>query len=185
MDRLLPELANRKVLNRLDSPIEDTVPAKRSITVRDLLTFRMGFGFTMELFSGDYPITKAMNERQLAIGPNLPVMPPDEYLRRLATLPLMNQPGERWLYHMASDVLGVLIARASGKTFETFLRERIFELLGMKDTGFSVPAAKLDRLAAAYQTNPKTKTLEFFWDSPSPPGVYLDFWTSLYQAIDD
>ena len=71
-------------------------------------------------------------------------------MRRLGTLPLMHQPGERWMYNTGSDVLGVLIARAAGQPLETFLRERIFEPLGMKDTGFSVPAAKLDRLATSY-----------------------------------
>ena len=166
VDRLLPELANRQVLKRLDGPLDETVPAKRPITVRDLLTFLMGFGFTMELFAGDSPIMQAMHEQQLAIGPHPPPMPPDEYMRRLATLPLLYQPGERWLYHTGSDVLGVLIARASGQRFETFLRERIFEPLGMKDTGFSVPAATLDRLAACYQVNPKTRALEVF-DDPS------------------
>ena len=65
----------------------------------------------------------------------------------------MHQPGERWMYNTGSDVLGVLIARASGQPLETFLRERIFEPLGMKDTGFSVPAAKLDRLATSYWTD--------------------------------
>ena len=65
----------------------------------------------------------------------------------------MHQPGEKWMYNTGSDVLGVLIARASGRPFETFFRERIFEPLGMKDTGFSVPAAKLDRLATSYWIN--------------------------------
>jgi CubicO group peptidase (beta-lactamase class C family) len=68
-------------------------------------------------------------------------------IRRLETLPLMDQPGERWLYHTGSDVLGVLVARASGRSLDTFLRERIFQPLGMKDTDFSVPEAKIDRLA--------------------------------------
>ena len=79
--------------------------------------------------------------------------------RRLGTLPLMHQPGEQWMYNTGSDVLGVLIARASGQPLETFLRERIFEPLGMKDTGFSVPAAKLDRLATSYQTDPRPAEL--------------------------
>jgi CubicO group peptidase (beta-lactamase class C family) len=105
-----------------------------------------------------------MQEQRLTIGPIFPDMPPDEYMRRLGTLPLMYQPGERWLYHTGSDVLGVLIARASGKTFEALLRERIFDPLAMKDTGFSVPAAKLDRLPTAYQLNPGTRTLEIFDD---------------------
>src|SRR5207249_2285918 len=93
-----------------------------------------------------YPILKAASGLQIGMGPPSPsTMPaPDEWLRRLGTLPLMHQPGEKWLYNTGSDVLGVLIARASGQSFETFLRERIFEPLGMKDTGFSVPTTKLD-----------------------------------------
>ncbi len=154
VDRLLPELANRKVLKQLDGPLDDTVPARRPITVRDLLTFRMGFGQLMAPPDA-YPILRAANELQIGMGPPNPsAMPaPDEWIRRLGTLPLMHQPGERWLYNTGSDVLGVLIARASGQSFETFLRERIFEPLGMKDTGFSVPAAKIDRLATSYWTN--------------------------------
>ncbi|MGZ6036564.1 MAG: serine hydrolase domain-containing protein, partial [Myxococcaceae bacterium] len=152
VNRLLPELANRKVLKRLDGPLDDTVPAKRPITVRDLLTFRMGFGIAMGP-PGAHPVQKAERELQLmTLGPPKPPTPhaPDEWLRRFATLPLMHQPGEKWMYNTGSHVLGVLIARASGQPLETFLRERIFEPLGMKDTGFSVPAAKLDQLATSY-----------------------------------
>jgi CubicO group peptidase (beta-lactamase class C family) len=209
VDRLLPELTARKVLNRLDGPLDDPAP--------------------------------------------------DEWIRRLGTLPLMHQPGEKWMYHTASDVLGVLIARASGRPLETFLRERIFDPLGMKDTGFSVPATSVDRLATSYQVNPETGALQLYdetmttdqltpaqkaasglvdgyfdshgwgfgvsvvtkrhdvagsvgtfgwdgglgtswrsdptedmvgilmtqraWTSPNPPDVCLDFWTSAYQAI--
>jgi CubicO group peptidase (beta-lactamase class C family) len=85
---------------------------------------------------------------------------PDEYLKRLGALPLVAQPGERWLYHTGSEVLGVLVARASGQSFGAFLRERIFEPLGMADTGFRVPAGKLERLASSYAANPRTKSLE-------------------------
>ena len=67
---------------------------------------------------------------------------------------IVSQPGERWLYHMSGEILGVLIARVSGKSLGTFLRERIFEPLGMKDTAFSVPASKLDRLATCYRSDP-------------------------------
>ena len=141
VDRLLPELANRRVLKRIDGPLADTVPAQRPITARDLLTFRMGFGSVMAP-PDTYPIQRAM--RELVIGGDGPPIPsktpaPDEWIRRLGTLPLMHQPGEKWLYNTGSDVLGVLIARVSGQTFDAFLRERIFEPLGMKDTGFSVP----------------------------------------------
>ena len=161
VDRLLPELADRKVLKRLDGPLEDTVPARRPITVRDLLTFRLGFGMVMAP-PDSTPILKALGERGLAQGPPSPdaTPPPDEWIRRLGTLPLMHQPGERWMYHTGSEVLGVLIARASGQPFETFLRERLFEPLDMKDTGFSVPAAKLDRIATSYWSNPETGALE-------------------------
>ena len=163
VDRLLPELADRKVLRRLDGPLDDIVPANRPISLRDLLTFRMGFGVVMAP-PGTYPIQRAVSELLLFQGPPQPQMPPapDEWIRRLGTLPLMHQPGERWLYHTGSDVLGVLVARASGQPFETFLRERLFEPLGMKDTGFSVPAAKLDRLATSYWGNPTTGAVELF-----------------------
>ena len=161
VDRLLPELADRKVLMRVDGPLEDTVPAHRPITVRDLLTFRLGFGMVMAP-PDSTPILKALGERGLAQGPPSPATtpPPDEWIRRLGTLPLMHQPGERWMYHTGSEVLGILIARASGQPFETFLRERLFEPLGMKDTGFSVPAAKLDRLATSYWSNPESGAFE-------------------------
>src|SRR5581483_2962035 len=151
VEKWLPELADRKVLKRIDAPLDETVPAHRPITVRDLLTFTMGFGL---LFTptGEYPILKAANELQiglaLAATRRQVQLDPDEWIRRLGMLPLMYQPGERWLYGTASDVLSVLIARVSGQPFETFLRERIFEPLGMKDTGFCVPSDKLDRLAS-------------------------------------
>src|SRR5438874_12144506 len=156
VDRLLPELADRKVLKRLDGPLDDVVPAQRPITVRDLLTFRMGFGQMMALPDA-YPILKAANEQQIGMGPPSPDLQPapDEWIRRLGQLPLMHQPGEKWMYNTGSDVLGVLIARASGQQLEAFLRERIFEPLGMKDTAFSVSAASLDRLATSYSTNPE------------------------------
>src|SRR5262249_35547337 len=139
VDRWLPELAGRRVLKRLDGPLEDTVPAKRPISLRDLLTLRMGLGYIMT--SGAYPIQQAANELKLLLGPPRPqsLPHPDEWMRRLGTLPLMHQPGEKWMYDIGLDVLGVLIARASGQPLERFLQERIFERLGMKDTGFSVP----------------------------------------------
>jgi len=160
VDRLLPELANRRVLKRIDGPLDDTVPANRPITVRDLLTFRMGFGIVMAA-PGTHPIQKAMDDLLLGQGPPNPSTPPapDEWMRRLGTLPLMHQPGEKWMYNTGSDVLGVLISRASGQSLETFLRERLFEPLGMKDTGFSVPAVKIGRFATSYRTDQATGAL--------------------------
>jgi CubicO group peptidase (beta-lactamase class C family) len=161
VDGLLPELADRRVLKRIDGPLDDTVPANRPITLRDLLTFRLGMGLVMAL-PGTYPIQRAMDEQGLGQGPPSPATPPnpDEWMRCLGTLPLMHQPGERWMYNTGSDVLSVLIARASGQELPTFLRERLFEPLGMHDTSFSVPAHKLERLVTSYWTNFATGKLE-------------------------
>src|SRR3989441_9968195 len=166
VDRWLPELAERKVLKRLDGPLDDTVPANRPITTRDLLTFRMGFGQMMAPPDA-YPILKAASEQQIGMGPPSPSMlpAPDEWMRRLGRLPLMHQPGERWMYNTGSDVLGVLIARASGQPLETFLRERIFEPLGIKGTSFRGPAPKLDRLATSYWTNFVSGKIEVYDDA--------------------
>ncbi|HEX5368113.1 MAG TPA: serine hydrolase domain-containing protein, partial [Dehalococcoidia bacterium] len=154
VDRLLPELSDRRVLTRLDGPLDETVPAHRAITLRDLLSFRMGFGQVYES-PETLPIYNAANEMGIGMGPPQPSsMPePDEWLRRLGQLPLMHQPGERWMYNTGSDVLGVLIKRASGQPFEAFLKERIFGPLGMRDTGFSVPAADLARLTTSYMAD--------------------------------
>jgi CubicO group peptidase (beta-lactamase class C family) len=190
VDRLLPELAGRKVLKRLDGPLDDTEPAQRPITLRDLLTFRLGMGIVMAP-PGTYAIQNAMSDLQLGQGPPAPATPPapDEWVRRLGTLPLMHQPGEKWMYHTGSDVLGVLIARAAGQPFDTFLQERLFEPLGMKDTGFSVPPAKIDRLATSYWTNFTTGVLEPY-DEPaggqwSRPPAFPSGGAGLVSTVDD
>jgi CubicO group peptidase (beta-lactamase class C family) len=162
VDRWLPELADRKVLRAIDSPLDDTVPAKRPITLRDLLTFRLGIGTVMVYPHQRYPIQKAMADAGVSPGPNLPLHAPDELMKRFGSLPLLHQPGERWMYHSGSDILGVLIARASGQTLGAFFRERIFGPLGMKDTAFSVPEEKLDRLATSYKTDAGTGGLALF-----------------------
>jgi len=190
VERWLPELAERRVLKRLDGPLDETVPAKRPITVRDLLTFRMGFGQMMAPPDA-YPILSAANEQRIGMGPPSPSsMPaPDEWMRRLGTLPLMHQPGEQWMYNTGSDVLGVLLARASGQPLETFLRERLFEPLGMKDTGFSVPAASLDRLATSYWPDPTSGKLTVYDEAMgsqwSRPPAFPSGAGGLVSTIDD
>jgi CubicO group peptidase (beta-lactamase class C family) len=149
VDYWLPELAGRRVLRRIDSAIGDTVPASRPITLDDLLTFRCGLGAIMAP-PGTYPIQSAMAELGVAPSPALLPFGPDEFMTRIGRLPLIHQPGEGWLYHTGADVLAVLISRIAGMELEDFLRERIFGPLGMRDTGFSVPAAALDRLATCY-----------------------------------
>lgn len=190
VDRWLPELANRQVLKRLDGPLDDTVPANRPITVRDLLTFRMGFGQVMAPPDA-YPILQAANEQQIGMGPPMPsTMPaPDEWMRRLGQLPLMHQPGEKWMYNTGADVLGVLIARVSGQPLEMFLRERLFEPLGMKDTGFSVPATSLDRLATSYWADPASGKLVVYDEAEggqwSRPPAFPSAAAGLVSTIDD
>jgi CubicO group peptidase (beta-lactamase class C family) len=142
VDDLLPELANMTVLADPNGPLENTVPATRPITLRDLLTYTPGTG-VVPAEPGTIPIADALD----ALGKP----PPDEWIRRLGSLPLIHQPGERWMYHTAADVTGVLIARATGKSFGDALRERICDPLGMKDTSFSVDGESIDRFATAYE----------------------------------
>jgi CubicO group peptidase (beta-lactamase class C family) len=157
----LPELANRRVLKAISSQPDDTVPALRAITVRDLLTSRMGFGSVMAM-PDTYPIQKLIREYRIGgDGPMLPSQAPgtEEWLQKLGSLPWMAQPGERWMYHASIDLLGVLVARVSGQSLGAFMRERIFDPLGMKDTAFYVPSAKIERVPAFYFFNRQTNRL--------------------------
>jgi CubicO group peptidase (beta-lactamase class C family) len=162
----LPELANRRVLKSISSQLDDTVPAQRAITLRDLLTYRMGFGSIMAM-PGTYPIQTLIRHYRIGgDGPTLPSQSPEteEWLQRLGSLPWLAQPGERWMYHVSGDVLGALIARVSGQSFGAFLGQRLFDPLGMKDTAFHVPPEKIDRLSESYSVNPQTNTLDVFDD---------------------
>jgi len=170
-ERWLPELANRRVLRRLDGPLDDTVPAVRSITVRDLLDFTLGFGI---LFDESLPIQRRIDELQLVNGKPVPMTPhgPDDWMRRFGTLPLMHQPGERWMYNTGSLLQGVLVARASGQDFGTFMHERILAPLGMRDTGFWVPPEKLGRFAGCGKfTDPQTAVASRM-DADGPQSAY-------------
>ena len=163
VERLLPELANRKVLRHIDGPLDDTVPARRLITVEDLLTFRMGYGMVLEpTFEPPFPVIQAADELRLGMGPPDPRTPhsPDEWIKLFGTLPLMHQPGERWQYNAGSLVLSVLVARASGQPLADFFRRRLFKPLDMKDTGFSMPPEHVGRLPSYYMTDPENGTLE-------------------------
>src|SRR5712691_3788499 len=138
--RWLPELASPRVVRTPQSAIDDVVPAARPIAVEDVLTFRAGWGFPSDF---SLPAVVELFQKLPVFGPR---ETPDEWLATLAQVPMLCQPGEAWLYNTCSDVQGVLIARVSGQTLPEFLAERIFEPLGMSDTSFHVPAAKLDRL---------------------------------------
>ncbi|MEV4619111.1 serine hydrolase domain-containing protein [Asanoa sp. NPDC049573] len=183
----LPELADPRVLTRIDAALDDTVPARRPITVRDVLTSTFGLG--MDMTSLGTPIMGAIFEQGLT--PNLPEpMPePDEWMRRLGTLPLMHQPGARWQYQLSNDLVGVLVARVTGQSFETFLRERVFGPLGMTDTGFHVPAEKIDRLPTLYAPDPRTGEFHV-WDESaggrwSQPPAFQGGGGGLVSTVDD
>jgi CubicO group peptidase (beta-lactamase class C family) len=189
VDRLLPELRDRQVLRRMDGPLDDTVPADRAITVRDLLTFTFGFGMVMEMFMSPtpWPVVEAAEALSLStIGPPNPgVQPdPDSWIARLGTLPLLAQPGERWLYNTGASVLGVLLARGAGEPLADALRSRVFAPLGMTDTGFFT--TRTDRLATAYRPTPDGLVA---WDPPdglwSRPTAFGDGASGLVSTVDD
>jgi CubicO group peptidase (beta-lactamase class C family) len=156
VDDLLPELAGRRVLRRPDGPLTDTVTAERPVTTRDLLTFTWGFGMQGAMFMAPtpWPIVRAVEERELSsFGPPRPLTTPepDAWMARLGELPLLAQPGERWLYSAGSQVLGVLAARAGGAPFEDVMRDRVLAPLDMRDTAFHAKDTK--RLATAYESH--------------------------------
>jgi CubicO group peptidase (beta-lactamase class C family) len=189
VDRLLPELADPRVLARADGPLGDTVPANRAITARDLLTFTFGFGIAIEMFASDqpWPVVTASDDLQLAtIGPPAPdVQPdPDTWIARLGSLPLIAQPGERWLYNTGASVLGVLLARAAGQPLADVMRTRVFEPLGMRDTAFWT--AQTGRLATSYAPTPAGLVVH---DEPgggwSRPPAFGDGAAGLISTADD
>ncbi|MFD9947279.1 serine hydrolase domain-containing protein [Nonomuraea sp. NPDC059023] len=187
VDPWLPELADRQVLKRPDGPLDETVPARRPITVRDLLTSTFGLGLDFELLNS--PIRAATFERLDYSVASGPAPGPDEWMRRLGELPLSYQPGERWQYDLSNEVAGVLVARVTGKPLETFLRERVLDPLGMKDTGFHVPADKIDRLPPLYGPDPMTGEFHV-WDEAaggriSRPPAFQGGGGGLVSTVDD
>lgn len=187
VQRVLPELADRQVLIRMDGPLDETVPAERPITVRDLLTFTFGFGMVTAMFMADEPwpvVAAALNLHTL--GPPAPgeQPDPDTWIAELGKLPLLAQPGERWMYNTAASVLGVLCARAAEQPLEEVLSSRIFEPLGMDDTSFWT--SQTDRLATSYQPTPEGLVVR---DPPegawSRPPAFADGAAGLLSTVDD
>jgi CubicO group peptidase (beta-lactamase class C family) len=144
----LPEAANPRVLVAPDAPLDCTTEAQRAITVRHLLASTAGWGVGME----ETPLHAAMMERGVFPGPLTPQMSGDEFVARVADLPLAFQPGEGWRYDTSIDVLGVLLTRATGKSLSELFAERITGPLGMASTSFWTP--HVDRLATAYMPGP-------------------------------
>lgn len=145
----LPELASPLVVRTPQSPVGDVVSAVRPITVLDLLTFRAGYGFPSDF---SLPAVAPLFA-ELKQGPPRPqaVPGPDAWMAALSRIPLLHQPGDGWLYNTCSDILGVLVARAADRPLPAYLAERLFEPLGMTDTGFSVAPGALDRFTGYYR----------------------------------
>ena len=182
----LPEIADPTVLRRPDRPVDDVVPADRPITVEDLLTFRGGHGFPSDF---SYPVVEKISGDLLQGPPHPQQVPaPDEWMRRVSTVPLLHQPGDGWTYNTGADILGVLLARAAGVGLPELLQQRIFQPLGMVDTGFSVPADKRDRLADYWvddesgNRNVDDAAIESAWldEPPFPSGA-----GGLVTTVDD
>ncbi len=189
VQKWLPELADRRVLQSMDGPLGDTVPAPRPITVRDLLTFTFGFGMVAEMFMAPqpWPVVQAATELRLGtLGPPNPdgQPDPDTWMARLGSLPLMAEPGRRWMYNTGASVLGVLAGRAAGMPFTDVTSSRILEPLGMRDTAFWAPDVSL--LATAYVST--ADGLEV-WDPPdgqwSHPPAFADGAAGLVSTVDD
>jgi CubicO group peptidase (beta-lactamase class C family) len=165
VDGWLPELAHRQVLRDPAGPLDDTVPAERAITARDLLTFTAGYGCLM-VAPDSTPIQRALTPLGQGGPPSPTRLPPvEEWIETLGGLPLLHQPGAEWMYNTASDILGVLIQRAAGQPLADVMRARLFDPLGMVDTGFSVPLLDIDRLATQYVADDETGPLDVYDDA--------------------
>lgn len=139
--RWLPELSDMRVLIDPNGPLDQTVLAARPITIEDLMTHRSGLAYS---FSVTGPISRAYAQVSLR-------QDSDEWLAEIARLPLLHQPGEKLTYSQSTDVLGIALSRVEGKSLQTVLDERIFQPLGMSDTGFFVAPEKRERAATMYR----------------------------------
>jgi CubicO group peptidase (beta-lactamase class C family) len=150
--RWLPELAAPSVVRTPSAPVDDVVPAVRPITVEDLLTSRAGYGFPADF---SLPAVALLFDQvhEFLLDPQLGPSP-DEWMAALSRVPMLHQPGEAFLYNTTYDILGVLLARVSGCPLPELLAERVFEPLGMADTGFAVPPPDVDRLTSRYRPGP-------------------------------
>lgn len=178
--RWLPELKDMQVLKAADGPLNDVVPALRDITVEDLMTHRAGLAYG---FTSIGPIAHA-HEGELG-SPLANPYTPDEWMTRLGALPLSYQPGERFHYSHATDVLGFLVARVEGKPIGQILKERIFDPLGMVDTGFWTPPEKRGRLAKLYEASPEGGLKDVSWSDPETPAAFEGGGGGLVSTADD
>jgi CubicO group peptidase (beta-lactamase class C family) len=147
VERWLPELADRQVLKSPAADLTNTSPAVRVITLRHLLTSTSGYGMVLT----ESPLQRAMADSEVDISADLVTFGADEWLARLAALPLAFQPGEGWRYHHSFGILGILISRVTGRPLQDHLADDLFGPLDLRDTGWWVPADSVARLPASYR----------------------------------
>jgi CubicO group peptidase (beta-lactamase class C family) len=190
VERWLPELGGRRVLRSYGAALSDTVPARRLVTVEDVLSFRFGFGsvFTPE------PLPVAEAEAELELRTLRPPWPPtphdsDQWIAAFGTLPLLDQPGERFLYNTGATVAGILIERVAGAPLAEVLAKRVFGPLGMTDTAFCVPAGKMDRFTTMYAPTEVARVFGAREGAPAVDGLVLvdrpDGWYAAPPALAD
>ena len=151
----LPEFKAMKVMKDATGPVDEVYDAPRVITIEDLMTHRSGLAYG---FTSIGPIAHAY---EAALGsPLINPLGPDAWISKLAELPLLYPPGERFHYSHATDLLGYLIARVEGTTLFELLHKKIFAPLGMVDTDFWCPPNKRERMACLYRINPATDVIE-------------------------
>ncbi|MCW2689614.1 MAG: Beta-lactamase [Mycobacterium sp.] len=174
--RWLPELANMRVLVDPHGPLDRTAAPRRHITIDDLMTHRSGLAYP---FSIGGPLSRAYGRLSLR-------QDQDRWLAELAALPLVHQPGERLTYSHATDVLGIALSRIEGKPLQKILAERIFQPLGMADTGFSVGPTGRRRAATMYQLD-DSSVLQHNVMGPAPimPPSFCMGGSGLWSSADD
>lgn len=162
IEALLPELADRTVLTDSEGPLDQpVVAAERALSLHDLLSFRCGWG--MDFGDTEPPHLQELWRLGIGPGPGAPTMTPQEFLTRLGRLPLQEQPGTRWRYHVGYDVLGILLERLHGADLGEVLQRDLFDPLGMASTGFWVEAEQRHRLGDARV--PREDGMMRTWDS--------------------
>ena len=145
LEKFLPQLGNRKVLKQGATSLADVEPARSPITIRQLLSHTSGLSYG--IFDPGTVLFKAYNDARVLN----PLTPLTDMIDKLADLPLSDHPGRSWQYSVATDVLGRVVEVVSGKPLDAFIKARIFDPLGMVDTGFHVPEAEQARLVAYYR----------------------------------
>ena len=164
VSKFVPEFANLQAVKSYDDKGNvELEPLDRQPTMRELMSHTAGFAYGLPN-GGNHPSNKAFREKKILASPDLKT-----FIDRVASVPLMQQPGKRWVYSASVDIQGAIVERLSGMTFGKYLQANLFGPMGMVDTSFAVSAEKYDRLSDVFGTNPVTKELS---PLPFPPFAF-------------